>query len=200
MGAILVSSNASTSNSAWLALAVAAVTLLGLLFLILMYVFSSGPIGMLNDVCIAVAAALSVALAWTLYPLQQARSPQFALPALILAAAGAVIVIAGSALSISGTTGFVLAGLFMVAGNALIGLWLLGLNYGSPWPRGLVTFGLIAGGLMAVGLLAVPGIFARTDSFETSSWLTWIGQMGFFGYAVLFPVWCLRLWTFLRAG
>src|SRR4030042_5525862 len=51
-GVIVLSSNASPSNAAWLALAVAAATLLGLLLLILMYVFSNGFFGMLNDAVI----------------------------------------------------------------------------------------------------------------------------------------------------
>jgi hypothetical protein len=194
------SSNSSTSTIAWLAFAVAAITLLGLALLILMYMFSSGSLGMLNDICISIAALLSVALAWTLYPLHQARSPQLALPVFILVIVGAVIVVVGSVLSISGTTGFILAGLYMMAGNALLGLWLLSLNQGSPWPHGLVVLGLITGAVMTLGLAAVPGIFTGTDSFESSSWLTWVGQMGFFGWAILYPIWCLRLWHVLRAA
>jgi len=183
-----------------LAFAVAAITLLGLALLILMYMFSSGSLGMLNDICISIAALLTVALAWTLYPLHQARSPQLALPVFILVIVGAVIVVVGSVLSISGTTGFILAGLYMMAGNALLGLWLLSLNQGSPWPHGLVVLGLITGAVMTLGLAAVPGIFTGTDSFESSSWLTWVGQMGFFGWAILYPIWCLRLWHVLRAA
>lgn len=196
----MFSSNSSTSTIAWLAFAVAAITLLGLALLILMYMFSSGSLGMLNDICISIAALLSVALAWTLYPLHQARSPQLALPVFILVIVGAVIVVVGSVLSISGTTGFILAGLYMMAGNALLGLWLLSLNQGSPWPHGLVVLGLITGAVMTLGLAAVPGIFTGTDSFESSSWLTWVGQMGFFGWAILYPIWCLRLWHVLRAA
>lgn len=196
----MFSSNSSTSTIAWLAFAVAAITLLGLALLILMYMFSSGSLGMLNDICISIAALLTVALAWTLYPLHQARSPQLALPVFILVIVGAVIVVVGSVLSISGTTGFILAGLYMMAGNALLGLWLLSLNQGSPWPHGLVVLGLITGAVMTLGLAAVPGIFTGTDSFESSSWLTWVGQMGFFGWAILYPIWCLRLWHVLRAA
>lgn len=196
----MLSSNTSSSTIAWLALAIAAVTLLGLALLILMYTFSSGTLGMLNDMAIAIAALLSVALAWILYPLHQVRSPQLALPTLILAAVGAVIVVVGSVLSISGTTGFILAGLYMMVGNALLGLWLLSLNQASQWQHGLVILGLVTGAVMALGLAAIPGIFTGTDSFKDSSWLTWVGQMGFFGWAVLYPIWCLRLWNMLRTA
>ena len=198
LGDIVLSSNASSSSTAWLALAVAAATVLGLILLILMYVLGSGLLGMLNDVVIGISALLSVALAWSLHAQHLARSPQLATPALILTILGAVIVIAGSVLSISGKTGFILAGLYMMVGYALIGLWLLSLNQGDPWPRGLVVFGLITGAVMALGMAAIPGILAGTDSFEASSWLTWIGQMGFFGWAVLYPIWALRLWNTLR--
>lgn len=196
----MLSSNASPSSAAWLSLAVAASTLLGLVLLILMYVFSNGFFGMLNDVVIGIAALLSVALAWSLHAGHLDRSPQLATLALVLTIIGAFIVIAGSALSITGTTGFVLAGLYMMVGNALIGLWLLSLNQGDPWPHGLVVFGLVTGAVMALGLATIPGIFAGTDSFEASSWLTWVGQMGFFGWAVLYPIWALRLWNVLRAA
>ena len=198
IGEILLSNNVSTSAIAGIAFAVAAVTFLGLALLIIMSMFGE-PFGMLNDICIGLAALLSIALAWALYPLHHAHSPQLALPALILVILGAAIGVTGSVLSISGTTGFVLAGLYMAAGNALIGLWVLGLNQGSPWPHGLVLLGLISGAVMALGLATIPGIFMRTDSFGSSSWLTWVGQMGFFGYAVLYPIWCLRLWHVLRA-
>ena len=192
--------NASNPTIAGLALAVAVVTLLGLVLLIIMFAFSSGPFGILNDISIAIAALLSGALAWSLYPLHRASQPQLALPLLILVIVGAVIVVAGSVLSVSGTTGFILAGLYMMLGNALIGIWLLSLNQGSAWPHSLVVFGLITGGVMALGLATIPGILAGTDSFARSSWITWVGQMGFFGWSVLYPIWCLRIWQLLHSS
>jgi hypothetical protein len=177
---------------------VAVVTLLGLLLLILMYAFSNARLGMLNDISIGIAAWLSVALAWSLHSQHAARNPQLAMPALILTIIGAVIATTGSVLVISGRTGFVLAGLCMAVGNALIGLWLISLNQGDPWSRSLVVFGVIAGAVMALGFAALPGIFAGTDSFQDSSWLTWVGQMGFFGWAILYPIWAFRLWNALR--
>jgi len=194
----VLSSNVSNSTIAALAFAVAAVTLLGLSLLILMYALGSARLGMLNDVSISIAAWLSVALAWSLHSQHAARNPQMATLAVILTIAGAVMATAGTVLSISGRTGFILAGLYMMVGNALIGLWLLSLNQGNPWPHGLATFGLITGAIMALGLAAIPGIFSSTDSFKDSSWLTWVGQMGFFGWAVLYPIWAIRLWSTLR--
>lgn len=194
----MVSSNASNSTIGVLALAVAVVTLLGLILLILMYAFSNARLGMLNDVSIIIAAWLSAALAWSLHSQHAARNPQLATPALILTIIGAVIVTIGSVLSISGRTGFILAGLYMAVGNALIGLWLISLNQGNPWPHGLAVLGVIAGAVMALGLATIPGIIAGTDSFKDSSWLTWVGQMGFFGWAILYPIWAFRLWNAVR--
>ena len=195
----MASSDISSPTSARLAFAVAAVTLVGLVLLVLMYVLGNGTLGMLNDVTIVIAALLSVALAWSLHAQHAARSPQLATLTLILTIIGAIVVTVGSVLSMSGRTGFVLAGLYMMVGNALIGMWLLSLNQGSPWPQGLGILGLVTGGIMLLGLAAIPGIVARTDSFEASSWLTWVGQMGFFGWAVLYPIWALRLWILLRS-
>ena len=194
----MVSSNASNSTIAALALAVAVVTLLGVILLILMYAFSNARLGMLNDISIIIAAWLSAALAWSLHSQHAARNPQLATPALILAIIGAVIVTIGSVLVISGRTGFMLAGLYMAVGNALIGLWLISLNQGNPWAHGLAVFGVIAGAVMALGLATIPGIIAGTDSFKDSSWLTWVGQMGFLGWAILYPIWAFRLWNAVR--
>ena len=109
--------------------------------LILMYVLSSGPLGTLNDVSILIAAWLSVALAWSLHSQLAARNPLLATLALILTVVGAVIATYGSVLIISGRTGFILAGLYMMVGNALIGIWLhqpqpgclLAAGSGRPW-------------------------------------------------------------------
>lgn len=195
----MLSSNASTSSIAWLALAVAVVTLLGLALLIIMFMFGE-PFGTLNDICNGTAGLLSAALALALYPEHHARNPQLALAALIVVIIGAVTVVVGSVLIMSGTTGFFLAGMYTMTGYALIGLWLLALNNGSPWPHGLAAFGLIAGGVMALGLAALPSIFMGIDSFGAATWHTWLGQVGFLGWAVLYPIWCLRLWHLLRAA
>ncbi|HEY5983626.1 MAG TPA: hypothetical protein VIU38_09150 [Anaerolineales bacterium] len=196
----MLSSNATSSNISWLAFAVGAVTLLGLALLILMYVLKSGPLGMLNDICNGLGAALSVALAAALFSQHQARSPQLAVPTLILVVVGAIIAIAGSVLVISGATGFFLAGMYTMLGYALIGIWVLSLNHSAPWPASLTVLGLVAGGAMVLGLATIPSIFMRIDSFQAAAWHTWLGQVGFLGWAILYPIWCLRLWQVLRTG
>jgi len=161
--------------------------------------FSIGqPFGTLNDICIAIAAILSDVLACRLYPAQHAQAPLLSQLALISALAGALVVVVGSVLVLSGLRGWFLAGLYMAAGNALIGLWLLGLNYSTlqsnAWPHSLAIMGLVSGAIMALGLAAVPGIFKGIDSMDSATWMIkYIGQAGALGWLILYPIWCVLL-------
>jgi putative copper export protein len=70
---------------------------------------------------------------------------------------------AGSAFVIFDITGWLLAGLMIFFGYALVGLWLLGLNYYfaqrmDRWPRRLAHLGLVSGAIIAIGLLTGPEI------------------------------------------
>jgi hypothetical protein len=180
----------------WTAVAAGAVALIGLAFIILFTTIGQ-PFGTLNDLCIGLAAIFSGILAWLLYPAHHASSPHLSLLALILALAGALVVVAGSALVISGVTGWFLAGLYMTAGNALIGLWLLALSYSArlshPWPDGLVVFGLVVGAILAVGLAAVPGIVRGIDAQDSAPWFVNAGFVGGLGWMILYPIWCIWL-------
>jgi hypothetical protein len=181
----------------WVAIATGVVALIGLAFIILFFTVGQ-PFGTLNDICIGLAAILSGVLAWMLYPEHHAQSPLLSQVVLIVALAGGLVVAIGSALVIFGVTGWFLAGLYMAAGNALIGLWLLGLNYsaqhGNSWPLSLAIFGLVIGVIMALGLVAVPGIFSGVDSQETAPWIiNYVGQAGGLGWLVLYPIWCILL-------
>jgi hypothetical protein len=170
--------------------------LLGSAFIILFYTVGQ-PFGTLNDICIGLAAILSGALAWMLYAEHHAQSPLLSQVALIVALVGALVVVVGSALVISGAKGWFLAGLYMTAGNGLVGLWLLGLNYsaqhGASWPHGLVVFGLIVGAILAVGLVAVPGILSGVDAWESALWFVNAGWLGALGWMILYPAWCIVL-------
>jgi len=103
----------------------------------------------------------------------------------------------GSALVVSGTTGFFLAGLVSSLGFAGIGAWLVVLNLrideGARWPRGLRNLGVIAGALMAFGVAIVPGILLRLDDMATAPGWIWIGFIGWLGTFVAYPVWAIWL-------
>jgi hypothetical protein len=189
--------NLSSNVIGWVSIAVGIAGVAGLVFIILF--FSKGqPFGTLNDICSGLAAILSGILAWLLYSQHSAASWLLSLIALILATVGALVVAVGSVLVISGKTGWFKAGLYIAAGNALIGLWLFGLNYSalnsSSWAVSLAVSGLVVGGIMVLGLVAIPGIFSGGDSQESASCLfSYIGQVGGLGWLILYPIWCILL-------
>jgi len=101
--------NLSSKGMGWVSIAAGIAGLLGLVFLILF--FSVGqPFGTLNDIFIGLAAILSGVLAGLFYSGYHARAPFASLIALIFALAGALVVVVGCVLVISGRTGWFLAG------------------------------------------------------------------------------------------
>ena len=191
----MTTSNLSTFSIGWVAIATGAAGALALAFLILLFTVGQ-PFGTLNDICIGVTAILSVVLAWTLYSQAQAQLPFRSGAALLLAGVGALVVMIGSVLVISGITGWYLAGLYMAVGNALIGVWLLGLSYSAlqsnAWSHELTIYGIVTGAIMLLGLAALPGIFTRIDAWDAGPWyVNYIGQTSALGYLVLYPIWCL---------
>jgi len=178
----------------WLAVVTGVAGLLGLLFIILFFRFGQ-PFGTLNDVSIGLAAVLSGVLAWLFYFVYREQSPSPL--ALAAALAGALVVVTGSVLVISGVKGWFLAGLYMTAGNALIGLRLAGLSYSAlhtdSWPHGLAVFGLVAGAIMVVGLVSVPGILRGVDAQASAPWYVNAGYVGGLGWMLLYPAWCIWL-------
>ena len=180
-----------------LAIATGGVGLLALAFIILFLPLGQ-PFGTLNDIFIGLTAILSGGLAWVLYSRYQAYSSVFSQVALTLVWVGALVVTIGAVLVISGITSWYLAGLYMAVGNALIGVWLLGLNYSALhdnfWSRELAIYGIVTGAIMLLGLAAIPGIFTGTDAWETAPWyVNYIGQVSALGYLVLYPIWCILL-------
>jgi len=154
-----------------------------------------GPFGAINDWAIGVFGLLTGLVA-----LGQSRrdgtttSPPGVMP-VALALIGAAIVVLGSYLVISDTTGFLLAGLVESLGFALIGVWLIVLNgsmAGAPyWPRRLPGFGVVAGLVMAMGFIVVPAIAAGLDDASSAPPLVWIGFVAWLGIFLLYPVWCI---------
>ena len=181
----------------WIAIATGIVGLLGLIFIILFFTVGP-PFGTLNDICIGLMAILSVVFDWMLYPWHRAQLPLLSQVALVIAMIGALLVMIGSVLAISGIKGWFLSGLYMAAGNAMIGLWLLALNYSAlrdnTFPQSLVIFGLISGVILALGLVTIPGLFRGIDTqeyeFTVFNYIWWASSLG---YLALYPLWCILL-------
>ena len=97
---------------------------------LLTYFVIRGPFGTINDIGNATTGVLSAALAWRLRRQVGGRAGDAAVGA---ATVGAAITVLGSALVVSGTTGFFLAGLVSSVGFAGIGAWLVAANWTSAW-------------------------------------------------------------------
>jgi hypothetical protein len=191
----------SSVSMGWVAIAAGIVGLLGFTFIILFFTVGQ-PFGTLNDIAIGLTAVLSVVLIVLLYPRHHTQSPLLSQAVLVISLFGAILVLVGMALSISGLKGWFLSGLYMAAGYAMIGLWLLGLSYSASQDNSLshslVIFGLVSGLILALGLVTIPGIFRGLDTKEyeltvfNSIW--WASSLG---YLVLYPIWTILLGRFL---
>ena len=146
-----------------------------------------GPFGTLNDIGNGTLAVVSGALAWAL----RRHVPVAATGA---ALGGAALAVVGSALVISGTTGFFLAGLVSSVGFAGIGGWLIALvRSGATGDGTRRKLGLLAGASMAVGILSLPGIPMRLDDMATAPGWIWIGFVGWFGTFLVYPFWAIAV-------
>ena len=188
---------------AGVALATGAVALISVASLALFYTVGK-PFGAINDWTVGAVGLLSGLLAAMFRSRGVAGSPGLGTVWTGVAAIGAVIVVAGSALVISKTTGFVLAGLVESLGFAMIGLWLIALNRSTGsaagWPVRLRNLGLAAGIVMAVGFVVTPGIAMGLDDANTAPGWIWIGFVGWLGIFFLYPVWSIWLATTLRGA
>ena len=175
-----------------LTVAMGITAIVSIVSLILFFIFG-GFWGPLNDLTIAVFALMSAALAWLLHPFFRAQSPRLSYSMLIAAIAGAVIACIGSALVMSGTTSWQLAGSVNALGYAFIGVWLLAFNFYARltdvFPQNLTRLGQISGALSAFGLLNMLGIFGLVDAQSDVSWLLYLAQFGGLGEILL------RFWT-----
>lgn len=163
------------------------------------YFILRGPFGTINDIGNAATGILSGWLAWRLR--RHVESP-FADVAVGAAVVGAAITVVGSVLVVSGTTGFLFAGLVSSVGFAGIGTWLVVMNrsegVASAWPSRLRAVGVAAGALMAVGIATVPGILLGLDDMATAPAWVWIGFISWLGTYVAYPAWAI--WTGIVAS
>ncbi|MFN8485230.1 MAG: hypothetical protein U0768_19505 [Anaerolineae bacterium] len=171
---------------------------------IILFFTIGGFFGALNDLCNAVEAIMSAALAWVLHSVYRARAPRLSRFALVAAWVGAFIAVIGSVLVIFDVTGWYLAGLYTSVGYAMVGVWLFGLNYAAlhsgPWPRRLAQWGLFVAVGMVIGFLAAPGIVGRIDDLAAAPWFVNLGLLNGLAWLILYPWWCIWLgrWSLSR--
>jgi len=156
------------------------------------YFAVGGPFGTVNDIGNATIGVLSAGLAWRLRRQIPGRLGSAAVGAAVV---GAAVTMVGSALVVSGTTGWFLAGLVSSVGFAAIGGWLvcLGLrdDRAPASSRGLRALGVAAGSLMVLGLASAPGIPLRLDDAATAPAWAWVGSAGWLGTYVAYPAWAI---------
>jgi len=157
------------------------------------------PFGLMNDLGNAGLGIAVAALAWRLRNHLDPRSRGLVLSC---ALAGAACSATGSALVISGATGWFLAGLVSTLGYAGLGAWLLAVNRGDglDWPRGLRRMGVTAGSLMLVGITAAPAIVMGFDDSSTAPAWTWLPFFAWLGIYLIYPAWAIWLGISARAG
>ena len=200
----MTANNFPSRTLGWVAIALGGLTLIGVVSLILFFTVGAF-FGTLSDLCIALEAILSALLAWMFYPAHRTYSPRLSQILLTAALVGALVAFIGSAFVIFEVTGWFLAGLMNFFGYALVGLWLLGLNYyfaqrRNRWPRRLVRFGLVSGAIMALGLLTGPGIVGRVDDPELAPWFVSGAQVASLGWLLLYPIWSIWLGRLLLSN
>ena len=178
----------SARNTGRLAIA-AGVVAAGSALSLATYFAVGGPFGTINDVGNAAAGVLGGCLAFRLRGQLPGRLGDVAVAAAVV---GAALTVVGSALVVSHTTGFFLAGLVSSVGFAGIGGWLVALARRAPdsaGGAGLRAIGLVAGSLMALGVLAAPGIYLRLDDMASAPAWVYVGLLGWLGIYVVFPIW-----------
>jgi hypothetical protein len=184
---------ARTRNTSRLTLAIGAVAA-GSAACLATYFTVGGPFGTINDIGNAATGVLSGWLAWRLHREPALRTGNVFLGS---ALAGAALTVAGSALVVSGTTGWLYAGLVSSVGFAGIGAWLVATSRRSSqsgaWPRNLARHALVAGGLLITGVLSLPGIPLRLDDPATAPWWIWLGFVSWLGTYVVYPAWAIRM-------
>jgi hypothetical protein len=157
-----------------------------------------GPFGAINDLGNGALGLLSGILAVLLRRLGVRPKPGDGLLATGAAVVGAVVTLVGSALVLSDSTGFFLAGLVSSSGFALIGLWLVMLGGWRGFPTGgqeslRPSLGVVTGAVMAIGLFSVPGAVMGLDDMDAApGWVT-LGGISWLGTYILLPIWSIRL-------
>jgi hypothetical protein len=182
-------------RDAGLALIVAAVAAIAAIVLFAIFSVAGEPFGLLNDATNGVFALLAGAAAWGM-------RDRIGRGVAVLALAGVVVAIVGSALTMTGTTGWILAGFVSSVGFGLIGPAVVATSAmlardGLVMGR-VATLGRAIGWLMALGFLAVVPSALRYDSFDATPPWAWAVYVSWFGTYFGYPAWAIASGRRLR--
>ncbi len=164
---------------------------------LIVFFIVGGPFGAINDVGNGALALLSGALAVMTWRSGAAPGPANGAVVISVALLGATVAVIGSALILSDTTGFFLAGLVSSTGFALIGVWLhllnrwIASNGDQGWPARRLTLGKLAGAVMALGIISIAGAVMGLDDMGAAPVWVHVGGISWLGTYILFPVWSI---------
>jgi hypothetical protein len=168
----------------------------GALALVILAAAFGRAFGRFGDAIGALTAVLSAGLGMLLFPEHRALEPQFASIAFGLAVLGGFIAAFGSVLAATEAASWFLAQLYVAAGSALIGAWLIMINIAGEaahtFPNRAVNMGILAGAVMILGIAAIPGILLGASSERSAPWISrYVGRAGYLGWLLLYPIWCI---------
>ena len=150
-----------------------------------------GPFGAVNDALNAAFAITSGALA--LLTMRRAGEVVDTVAAAV-GVLGAAVMVYGSYLILSDSTGWFLAGVVSAVGGGLLGIWLAVRNRplagAQPPVVRTMRLGLVAGALMGLGLLGVGGWASGVDDWTAAPWYVQLGLLGWLGTYAVYPAWC----------
>lgn len=170
----------------WSAIAVAVLTVTGLVTLFAFFGTGSSAVGAVNDLNTIAMALATVPVALALYPFAVRTSSGLAAAALAAGLVGVAVAVAGSGLLLAriATSETVLA--LISVGNGLIGVWLLVtamlLLRGSVVPVPLGWLGVAGGAGLAVAGMAYPLLGREHPVTAIAGLPALVGLVGFFGW------------------
>jgi hypothetical protein len=174
----------------------AAAAAIAAIILFMIFSVAGEPFGLLNDAANGVYAFFAAGAAW-------AMRDRAGRGVVTLAMAGAVVAILRSALTMTTTTGWILAGFVSTVGFGLIGPAVVASSAALASQRRaaarVVAFGRATGWLMTLGLLAVVPAALRYDSFEATPVWAWALYVSWFGTYFGYPAWAIASSRRLRA-
>lgn len=152
----------------------------------------------LNDLFNLIMALMSGVLAWLLYFRFRENMTSLHVGLLVLILIGMILAVIGFWMIAIKGTGYLQSGWYTNTAYALIGLWIISLNY-TAWQndllsKGLSLFGVIIGVVMALGFSAIPGMIQNIDSTYFMSPIHYgIWNASLAGWIILYPLWCMLL-------